>query len=265
MAFKIRFLLTSRCTARCAYCHNEGQDKRGATLLGLPVIDRILATLQASDCVPDEIILSGGEPTLHKRVGDIARRCRATGAHVSMDSHGGHPALLQAALPYLDELKVHVDSFDAARQRVSMGIEIDQVLASLRLARQFALLLRLNHPLTCAADTRAFVTQARRLGVDCKIIEMFGLGALAGPPPTVDWRQHGYQRDSQGHWLHANGTHRLFTKRCDAQHNLRDDTLFIGTDGIRRAVDGVIIGQAENFSMRMVKTSPARRSAAACA
>jgi len=265
MAFKLRFLLTSRCTARCAYCHNEGQDKQGAALLKFETIDRILVTLQASGCVPDEIILSGGEPTLHKEVGEIARRCRASGAHVSMDTHGGHPTLLQPALPHLDELKVHVDSFDAARQRASMGIEIDQVLASVRMAQRSGLLLRLNHPLTCAAQTRAFVAQARRLGVDCKIIELFSLDRLAAAPPTVAWREHGYRQDNQGHWLHANGTHRLFTKRCDAAHNRQDDSLFISADGIRRSVDGVIIGQAENFSMRMVRQGAATRLVATCA
>ena len=258
MAFKIRFLLTSRCTPTCAYGRNEGQDKNGATLLSLEVISHILSTLQASECVPDEIILSGGEPTLNKKVGDIARLCKATGAWVSMDSHGGHPALLQPALPYLDELKMHVDSFDAVQQHASMGIDISQVLTSMRMAQQFPLTLRFNHPLKCAADTAAFVTQARGLGVSCKIIEMFSMDSPAKPSCTMDWQQHGYARDADGQWLHANGTHRLFTKRCGAAHNLRDDSLFIGADGIRRAVDGVIIGKAENFSMRMVKRSAMR-------
>lgn len=257
MAFKIRFLLTSRCTATCAYCHNEGQDKLGPTLLSLQTIRQILNTLQAGQCLPDEIILSGGEPTLHKNVAEIARHCKATGAHVSMDTHGGHPRLLQPALPYLDEIKVHIDSFDAAEQHASMGIEIGQVLASVRLAQQFPLKLLANHPLKCPATTAAFVTRARGVGLDCKIIEMFGIDASASTPPAIDWREHGYRFETDRQWLHANGTHRLHTKRCDAKHNLLDNTLFIGAEGIRRAVDGVIIGQPENFTLRMVKRAAA--------
>jgi hypothetical protein len=266
MAFKIRFLLTSRCTATCAYCHNEGQDKRGPALLGLQTIERILDTLTAGHCLPDEIVLSGGEPTLHKQVAEIARRCKATGAHVSMDTHGGHPGLLAPALPFLDEIKVHIDSFDAAEQRASMGIEIDQVLASVRLAQQFPLALRANHPLRCPVTTAAFVAHARRVGLDCKIIEMFGTEAPAAtaPAPAIDWRAHGYRPEALGQWLHANGVHRLHTKHCGAEHNLRDDSLFIGAEGIRRSVDGVIIGQPENFTLRMVKRA-APASAAACA
>jgi organic radical activating enzyme len=257
MAFKIRFLLTSRCTATCAYCHNEGQDKRGPTLLSVQAIERILGILEASQCLPDEIILSGGEPTLHRSVADIARRCKATGAHISMDTHGGHPRLLQPVLPYLDEIKVHIDSFDAAEQHASMGIEIDQVLASVRLAQQFPLALLANHPLKCPATTAAFVTQARSVGLDCKIIDMFGLDTPEAPAPGIDWREHGYRCEADGQWLHANGAHRLHTKRCGAEHNLHDDSLFIGAEGIRRAVDGVIIGKPENFTLRMLKRAAA--------
>lgn len=64
MALKIRFLLTSRCTATCAYCHNEGQSKQGASLLRFSIIKHILDTLTAAHIMPSEIVLSGGEPTL---------------------------------------------------------------------------------------------------------------------------------------------------------------------------------------------------------
>ena len=248
MALKIRFLLTSRCTATCAYCHNEGQGKQGASLLRLSTIQHVLDTLAAANVVPDEIVLSGGEPTLHKQVGDIARRCKATGAHVSMDSHVGHPQLLQAALPYLDELKMHIDSFDAATQYASMGINIDNVLTSIHHAKQFAnLQLRINHPLRDVSETVAFASRARELGVDCKVIEMFGQGHCTVNLRTVNWANLGYTRQACGDWLHANGKHRVLHKRCGAQHNTSDDTLFIGADGIRRALDSAVIAQADDF------------------
>lgn len=253
MAFKIRFLLTNRCTATCAYCHNEGQGTQGASQLRLTTIAGILDTLQAAGQAPDEIILSGGEPTLHKQVGDIARLCKATGAHVSMDSHVGHPALLQAALPYLDELKMHIDAFDAAVQYASMGIDISKVLVSIQHAQQFpALQLRVNHPLRDVQETAAFVQRTRELGVDCKVIEMFGQDTCTVNLRTVNWANLGYTRQACGDWLHANGTHRVFHKRCDAAHNTADNTLFIGVDGVRRSVDGAVIGTADNFNMEML-------------
>ncbi|MFZ4538555.1 radical SAM protein [Propionivibrio sp.] len=245
---KLRFLLTGKCTARCAYCHNEGQTKEAAQLR-LPVIAMILETLETAGHLPDEIILSGGEPTLNRELGSIARLCKSTGTVVSLDTHAGHPRLLEPALPYLDEMKVHIDSFDPITQRQSMGIEICNVLTSIRLAKQFpALQIVANHPLQRIDDTRDFVEQARILGVDCKVIEMFRFGTSHITP---DWKNFGYTQQIKGHWLHEDGQHRIFTKRCDAEHNL-DNSLFIGADGIRRAVDGVIIGQAEDFSARML-------------
>jgi len=251
MAFQLRFLLTSQCTATCAYCHNEGQAK-AASLLRLETIEGILAELKAHGRVPGEIVLSGGEPTLHKRLEEIARLCKATGAHVSMDSHGGHPNLLRAALPYLDELKIHVDSFDALEQKASMGIEIDNVLESIRLAKRFPLTLRANHPLKCARKTEAFITKARTLGIDCKIIEMFGLD-LPGPAlHALDLAGQGYARQADGPWLHHNSSHRVFTKRCGASHNKLANSLFVGFDGIRRSVDGVRIAHPDAFSIDML-------------
>ena len=254
MALKIRFLLTSRCTATCTYCHNEGQGKQGASLLRLSTISAILGKLAAAGIVPDEIILSGGEPTLHKQVGDIARQCKATGTHVSMDSHVSHPQLLQAALPYLDELKMHIDSFDPATQQASMGIDIHDVLTSIRHAQQFpALQLRVNHPLRDVQETAAFVARTRELGVDCKVIEMFGHDTCTANLRTVNWANLGYTRHADGEWLHADGKHSVFHKRCGAAHNQHDNTLFIGADGVRRALDSAVIGTADNFHTNMLQ------------
>ena len=260
---KLRFLLTGKCTACCAYCHNEGQTKKAA-LLRLPTIAMILETLETAGHMPDEIILSGGEPTLNHELGAIARLCKSTGAVVSLDTHAGHPRLLEPALPYLDEMKVHIDSFDPITQRKSMGIEICDVLTSIRLGQAFpALQIVANHPLQRIDDTRDFVEQARIRGVDCKVIEMFRFGTSHITP---DWKDFGYKQQIQGHWLHEDGQHRIFTKRCDSEYN-QHNSLFIGADGIRRAVDGVIIGRAEDFSAKMLHChAPSLRTAEiACA
>lgn len=241
MALKIRFLLTSRCTATCAYCHNEGQSKQGASLLHLASIQAVLDALAETHTIPTEIVLSGGEPTLHKQVGEIARRCKATGATVSMDSHGAHPQWLKTALPYLDELKLHVDSFDATQQQQRMGLDIAAVLSSIQLAQQFPTLkLHLNHPLHDITESIAFIQQARTLGVNCKIIELFGDATCRVNLRTVYWEKLGYQLQDNGDWLHQNGKHRLFHKRCGAKHNT-EPTLFISAEGIRYSLEGAII------------------------
>ena len=124
---KLRFLLTSACTARCGYCHNEGQAKDN-TQLSIQTIRHVLDTLAAGNRQISEVVLSGGEPTLHPQLAQIAQRCKATGALVSINTHGAHPGLLERALPWIDELKLHIDSFNSQRQKQSMGLSIDKGL-----------------------------------------------------------------------------------------------------------------------------------------
>jgi hypothetical protein len=165
-----------------------------------------------------------------------------------MGSHAGHPTLLVAALPYLDELKVHVDFFDVAEGQPSMGIELAQVLTRMRQAQNYPLQLRNGHPLKCAQEAATFIRHAFQVGIDCKIIEMIGQhGRLS--LDDMDWSAQDYHAQVDGSCLHDDGLHRLFTKRGGA-HDNDYDTLFIGADGIRRALNGVIIGRPKPFPSR---------------
>lgn len=245
MDLNVRLLLTNNCSARCAYCHNEGQEK-ARDFLSLDRVATVLDDLQTEHRIPSEIVLSGGEPTLHPEVGEIARLCKSRGIFVSMDTHGGHPRRLEKALPYLDELKLHIDSFDADEQMKSMRINISRSLESIDRAKVFPLVLRVNHPLRNAVKTGIFVTRAREIGIDCKIIEMFGEHKLTVPLADMDWKGMGYEYQQDGHWLHIAGQHQVFTKRCGRQHNLIE-THFVGATGIRRYLDGREIGRVAKY------------------
>lgn len=133
--FKIRFLLTGKCTAKCSYCHNEGQEK-SASLLSFKKINKIINILEDHNCLPSEVVLSGGEPTLHKNLVNIAKLCRSKNIYTSMASHIGHSKLLEPVLPYLDELKIHIDSFNPEEQYNSMGIHLNKSLYSIHIAKK---------------------------------------------------------------------------------------------------------------------------------
>lgn len=231
MIFKIRFLLTNSCSASCAYCHNEGQEQKAGEMLSLATIEHVLGTTAQR---VDEIVLSGGEPTLHPQLSEIAQRCKASGAFVSVNTHAGHPGKLERALPWIDELKIHVDSFDPLRQRQSMGISIRQVRKSIEKAKQQpGLRIVLNHPLQTLAEACAFIDEARQLEIDCKLIEL--LSSAQGCPQLheMPWARLGYRHIGAGVWLHRNGQHRVMTRQC-ATNDENQTELFIGVDGIRQ-------------------------------
>jgi len=94
--FKLRLLLTNRCTAICDYCHNEEQDKRAErSHLTLATIRSILETLAAAGR-RDPMRLSSGVVNRRCTPSEVAQLCRGYSDHLSMDSHLGHPKLLAA-------------------------------------------------------------------------------------------------------------------------------------------------------------------------
>lgn len=251
MPLKIRLLLTNACSARCAYCHNEGQ-KKASDWLDLAAIGHLLDTLAGGGVCVSEIVLSGGEPTLHPQLPEIARRCKATGAWVSINTHAGHPTKLVPVLPWLDELKIHVDSFDPQRQRASMGIGIDKVRQSIVAAKDHRnLQLFVNHPMQSLDEACAVIDAARALAVDVKLIEL--LDTSCGQPrlQQLPWAELGYQSTGEGSWLHVDGAHRVLTRRC-VQSVGETVELFVGPDGIRRDLQTPILNAAEAFSLDML-------------
>jgi MoaA/NifB/PqqE/SkfB family radical SAM enzyme len=231
---KIRFLLTGKCTAKCSYCHNEGQTKE-ASLLSLEYIKEIIGNLEYKNILPNEVVLSGGEPTLNKEIGDIAKFLKSKNIYVSMASHAGHTNLLRPVLPYLDELKVHLDSFNHDEQLKSMGISIKNIIASINLAKKYPVKLIVNHPLINKIKTIEFIESARKISIDCKIIEEFGNKDNINLR-DVDWEEIGYSKSLDNSFIHINSGHRLFFKRCNEFHN-NDKTLFIGSEGIRTSIE----------------------------
>ena len=253
---KLRLLLTSDCTARCGYCHNEGQAK-DTTRLSLANITHVLDTLAAGNRQVSEIILSGGEPTLHPQLAEIARRSKATGALVSINTHGAHPGLLERALPWIDELKLHIDSFNPQRQKHSMGLSIDKVLQSIERSRQHpGLRTVVNHPLQSLEEACEVIATTRQLGVECKFIELLDTTTVG--LSDIPWAALGYHATAPGFWQHRDCGHRAMARRCNTQQTHATE-LFIGADGVRRQLQGQNLGAVHSFTLDMLQPHPQPR------
>ena len=248
---KLRFLLTSACTARCGYCHNEGQAK-DSTQLPLHAITHVLDTLAAGNHHIGEIILSGGEPTLHRQLAEIAQRCKASGALVSINTHGAHPGRLEPALPWVDELKLHIDSFNPQRQKHSMGLSIDKVLQSIERGRQHPRVrIVVNHPLQSLAEASEVLATTRSLGVECKFIELLDAAHASPRLCDIPWAALGYQAIAPGLWQHRACGHRAMARRCNT-HQTHATELFVDANGVRTQLLGEHLGAAHSFTLAML-------------
>ena len=89
------------CNLRCPWCHNPELVNPAAIAageadrLGLP---EILSFLEKRRNVLGGVVLSGGEPTLHSCLGELAAAVRSMGYPLKLDTNGTIPGALRALL-----------------------------------------------------------------------------------------------------------------------------------------------------------------------
>jgi len=88
------------CPWRCAYCHNPHlQPSQSASGIGWT---EVLGFLERRRGLLDAVVLSGGEPTLHKDLPQALAALRDLGFKTGVHTAGCYPERLADALAYLD-------------------------------------------------------------------------------------------------------------------------------------------------------------------
>ena len=91
-------VFTCGCNFRCPYCHNpefviQGSDE---TYFGESYTEEeILAYLTKRRALLDGLVISGGEPTLHKDLAPFMRRVKDMGYKIKLDTNGSKPTVLK--------------------------------------------------------------------------------------------------------------------------------------------------------------------------
>ncbi len=84
---------TRGCNFRCGYCHNPDLVVPEQYLDTLKT-QAILDFLKSRSGKLDAVVISGGEPTLHKDLPEFIRQLKAMGYLVKLDSNGSHPEVI---------------------------------------------------------------------------------------------------------------------------------------------------------------------------
>ena len=80
------------CNFRCPFCHNSALVTKEA---GIKISEEdILAYLKSRRGVIDAVVITGGEPTLHKELIDFVRKVKEMGYLVKLDTNGTNPEML---------------------------------------------------------------------------------------------------------------------------------------------------------------------------
>ena len=84
-------LFTSGCNYRCPFCHNSPLIKEQPSLK----MEEILNYLSARKKMLDAVVVTGGEPTLHKELPSVIKQIKDLGYIIKLDTNGTNPKMLK--------------------------------------------------------------------------------------------------------------------------------------------------------------------------
>lgn len=87
-------VFTQGCNFRCPYCFNEELVLPECYKPPIPE-ENVLDFLRARQGQLEAVVITGGEPTVQKDLPDFARKTRALGYFVKLDTNGSNPAMLR--------------------------------------------------------------------------------------------------------------------------------------------------------------------------
>ena len=216
---KVRLLLTDGCNAICIFCHNEGQSKPSKKFdyLTPQAYKGILNLLEIKQDMPTEVCLSGGEPILSPYLEEICKLTKERGIYLSIVTNGSLPQKIQQIIPYLDEVKVHVESFNKIKQQEIMGIHLERPLETINLCLKSGITTLINT--VYGGDDKKIkelINGSRQLLIPLKIIIEQGKGLmLLRESLKLLLIQEGYQSFASNEFRKDN--HTIFLKDCETQ------------------------------------------------
>ncbi|MDP8306491.1 MAG: anaerobic ribonucleoside-triphosphate reductase activating protein [Candidatus Chlorobium antarcticum] len=136
---------TSGCNFRCPFCHNPElvlPDEFGAP--PLLEFDDVLERITRNRSLLGGVVVTGGEPTIHKSLPDALRMFKGLGLEVKLDTNGSRPEMLEELLEgeLVDEVAMDIKApFELDRYSALSGISCTPVLLG-RIRDSILLLLR---------------------------------------------------------------------------------------------------------------------------
>jgi pyruvate formate lyase activating enzyme len=99
-------LFTPGCNLRCPFCHNWRivLDPKPPFLNE----ENAFKILEERKKYIDSVVITGGEPTIHKELPKFLKKLKEKGFKVKLDTNGLDSKMLEACLPYLDYVAVDV-------------------------------------------------------------------------------------------------------------------------------------------------------------
>ncbi len=199
---RIRLLLTYACNTTCFYCHNEGQSVPERRLVDHIFVRNLLDMIDIH-----KVVISGGEPTLHPEIVEIAREIgNRTDVKLKINTNGSKPDVIDHISDYLHAININIDSVDAESYgKIKRGLTLELAVESLRLARTKGVETIVNSPLTSIEDALKLLEFGEETGTKIKFLEL--LMPDFAKPNIALWElkrklvSRGYRVGKKGEWI----------------------------------------------------------------
>jgi pyruvate formate lyase activating enzyme len=116
-------LFTLGCNFRCSYCHNPELVLPELTDQKIPIsTEEIITYLSARKKWLDGVVVTGGEPTIHKGLPDFLQQLKEMGYAVKLDTNGSNPGMLEEIIRNQSVDYIAMDIKDIPEEKVYASI-----------------------------------------------------------------------------------------------------------------------------------------------
>lgn len=130
-------LFLGGCNFRCPFCHNAGLVTGGKEYPTIEVTDIIQKLEERKDFI-DGVVVSGGEPTIHKDLPELILKIKDLGLKVKLDTNGSNPDIIETLLDNnaIDFIAMDIKtSFEKYSKAAGVNIDIKKISRSINLIK----------------------------------------------------------------------------------------------------------------------------------
>ncbi|HPD01068.1 MAG TPA: anaerobic ribonucleoside-triphosphate reductase activating protein [Acetivibrio sp.] len=131
-------VFTPGCNMNCFYCHNRMLIS-GGNSEELVDEDSFLNMLSDRKGFLDGVVVSGGEPTLQKDLGDFIKKVKKLGYPVKLDSNGTNPKVIEGLIDkgLVDYIAMDIKApFDKYSEVCGTDVDIAQIKRSIEILKR---------------------------------------------------------------------------------------------------------------------------------
>lgn len=129
-------IFTQGCNFKCPYCHNPELILNGRE--NSIEFSRLITFLQSRKGKLDGVVITGGEPTLHKSLPEVIVQIKALGFAVKLDTNGTNPQMLQILIneKLIDYVAMDIKApIEKYSEIVNSKVNTDNILKSIEMLK----------------------------------------------------------------------------------------------------------------------------------